>query len=164
MTEKTTARGIAALALAALALVVPIGAGAEAQSAAPAATAPAVERYRLVEVAGSALPVQLGQERNCREVVTRGALTLGADSLWHMRATIRETCGDRAEVETESEGGRYSVQGGSIRFYDDDEEDDWDWEIGRDIDVDELETGTIAADGTLTVRLDDGKTTLVFRK
>ena len=161
MTDRTAVRGI----VAALVLTLVVGTVAQGQTTGVAvAAAPAAERYRLVEVAGRALPVELDKEWNCREYVTRGALTLGADSLWSLRATIREVCGDRAEVETEAEGGRYGVQGGTIRFYDDDEDDDWDWELARDIDVDEFETGTLAADGTLTVRLDDGKTTLLFRR
>jgi len=158
MTDHRTVRGVGAT----LALVVVIGAGVQAQSAGPAG-ASATERYRLVEVAGSALPAEVEKEWNCREYVTRGSLTLGADSLWHLRAAIREDCGGRAEVDNEEESGRYSRTDTTIRFYHDDD-DDRDWELGRDIDLDDLKTGTLAADGTLTVRLEDGKTTLVFRK
>ena len=154
--------------MAGLMLAVVTGAGAQTQSAEPAtataAAAAAAERYRLIEVAGNALPAEVEKEWNCRESVTRGALTLGADSLWTFRAAIREDCGDRAEVDNEEESGRYSTSGASIRFHHDDEDDDRDWELGHDIDLDDLETGTLAADGTLTVRLEDGKTTLVFRK
>ena len=121
MTDQRTVRGFGV----ALALAAVVGRGAQAQSTGTAvATPPAAERYRLVEVAGGELPAELDKESNCREYVTRGTLTLGADSLWKLRATIREVCGDRAEVETEAEGGRYSVQGGTITFYDDDEDDD----------------------------------------
>ena len=62
------------------------------------------------------------------------------------------------------ESGRYTAQGGTIRFLDDDGREDRDREVERDIDLDDLWTGTIASDGTLTVRLEDEKTTLVFRK
>lgn len=129
------------------------------------AEAQAEQRYRLVEVGGSPLPVEVEKGLTCREHVTRGTLTLGADSLWSLQYTQREVCGDRAEVETEHEGGRYSMVADTIRFHDDDDDDDdRDWSLGRDVDVDDLETGTLAADGTLTVRLRDGKTTIVFRR
>jgi len=160
MTEMITVRGVGT----ALVLAAAVGTGAQAQSTGTAiAAAPAAERYRLVEVAGSALPAEVEKEWNCREHVTRGTLTLGADSSWSLRTTVREVCGDRAEVDTEDESGWYGMEGGTIRFHDDDE-DDRDWELRRDIDLDDLETGTLAVDGTLTVRLEDGKTTLVFRK
>lgn len=161
MTDRTTVRGIrAALVLAAI-----VGTPAQAQSTGTAvAAAPAAERYRLVEVAGSALPAEVEKEWSCREYVTRGALTLDGDGFWSLRATIREVCGDRAEVETEEEGGRYRMEDGTIRFYDDDRDEGRNWELRRDIDLDDLETGTLAADGTLTVQLEDGRTTLVFRK
>ena len=38
-----------------------------------------------------------------------------------------------------------------------------DWDLGREIDLDDLRTGTLAADGSLTVELADGKNRLVFR-
>jgi hypothetical protein len=71
-------------------------------------------------------------------------------------------CGERAEVETETEHGRYSVAGDTVRFFDDDDDDDRD--TGDDVDLDDLKSGTLAADGTLTVRLEDDRSTLVFRK
>jgi hypothetical protein len=160
MTDKRMMRGFGA----ALALAAVVGTRAQAQSTGTAiAAAPTTERYRLVEVAGNALPAEVEKEWNCREQVTRGMLTLGADSTWSFRATIREVCGDRAEVDTEEESGRYSLEGGTIGFRDDDE-DDRDGKLRRDVDLDDLETGTLAADGTLTARLEDGTTTLVFRK
>ena len=133
-----------------------------------AATAPAraqdAERYRLVELGGSALPVQVEQEWRCREYVTEALLTLGADSLWSLQYTKRERCGDREELETEHEDGRYTVAADTIRFHDDDGDDDRDWDLGRDLDLDELATATRGAGGTLTGRLRDGKTTVLFRR
>ena len=129
-----------------------------------ATTAQTTQSYRLIEVAGSALPAEVEKEGNCREYVTRGDLTLGSDSLWSFRVTLRETCGERAEVETETEHGRYSVSGDSVRFFDDDDDDDDDRDSGDDMDLDDLKSGIRAADGTLSVRLDDDRTTLVFRK
>jgi hypothetical protein len=150
MTEATLLRGIGLAA----ALAAGVHATADGQAS---------ERYRLVEVAGSALPVEVEKEWSCRESVTRGTLTLGADSLWTLRYTKREVCGDRAEVENEDESGYYTMEGGTIRFRDDDD-DDRDWELRRDVDLDDLESGTVAADGSLTVQLRDGKTTLLFRR
>lgn len=128
-----------------------------------ATTAPTTQSYRLIEVAGSALPAEVEKEGNCREYVTRGDLTLGSDSLWSFRVTLREACGERAEVETETEHGRYRVAGDTVRFFDDDDDDD-DRDIGNDMDLDDLKSGIFAADGTLSVRLEDDRTTLVFRK
>jgi hypothetical protein len=127
-----------------------------------ATIAPTTQRYRLIEVAGTALPAEVEKSWNCREYVTRGDLTLGSDSLWSLRVTLREVCGERAEVETETEHGRYSVAGDTVRFFDDDGDDDRD--TGDDVDLDDLKSGTLAADGTLTVRLEDDRSTLVFRK
>jgi hypothetical protein len=127
-----------------------------------ATIAPTTQRYRLIEVAGTALPAEVEKSWNCREYVTRGDLTLGSDSLWSLRVTLREVCGERAEVETETEHGRYSVAGDTVRFFDDDDDDDRD--TGDDVDLDDLKSGTLAADGSLTVRLEDDRSTLVFRK
>jgi hypothetical protein len=139
----------------ALGLLISRAAGAEAQTE---------ERYRLVEVAGSALPVEVEKEWRCRELVTEAELTLRADSLWALQYTKREVCGQREEVETEHEDGRFTIVADTIRFHDDDGDDDRDWSLSADVDVDELATATRAADGTLTGRLRDGKTTLVFRR
>ena len=157
MTEGMKARAVG------LAMILAGGMATVAEAQAPV-EAPAAERYRLVEAAGVALPALIEKEWNCSEYVTRGTLTLEPDSLWLLRTTIREECGGRAEVETEVESGRYTAQGGTIRFLDDDGREDRDREVERDIDLDDLWTGTIASDGTLTVRLEDEKTTLVFRK
>jgi hypothetical protein len=128
-----------------------------------ATTAPTTQTYRLLEVAGSALPAEVEKEGDCREYVTRGDLTLGSDSLWSFRVTLREACGERAEVETETEHGRYSVAGDTVQFFDDDDDDD-DRDIGDDMDLEDLKRGIFAADGTLSVRLDDDQTTLGFRR
>jgi hypothetical protein len=146
------------------AAVVATGAEAQAPAAPDLPASAAGQRYRLVEVAGAALPVEVEKDWSCRESVTRATLTLVADSTWVLRSTLREACGERAEVETEVEHGRYAREGTSLRFYDEDGEDDRDWDLRREVDLDDLQSGTVGADGSLTVRLDDGKTTLVFRQ
>ena len=121
----------------------------------------------MAEIAGSALPVEVGKEWSCRESVTEGTLTLGADSLWSFRFNKHEVCGARTEEEIEQEGGRYTTEGKTIRFHDDDEDDDDtddDRDNADDSDLDDLETATLGADGRLMARLEDGKTTLVFRR
>ncbi len=122
------------------------------------------QQYRLVQVAGKELPVEVDKDRSCRESVTRATLTLDADSLWSLRYTKREVCGERAEVENEHEGGRYTVVADTIRFRDDDDDDDDDRDDDDDLDVDDLAVATLAADGTLTARLRDGRTIMVFRR
>lgn len=124
------------------------------------AQAPGEERYRLVEVGGSPLPVEVEKGLRCREYVTGATLTLRADSTWTMEYGKREVCGQREETETEHENGRYSVVADSIRFHDDDGDDDDD---DDDIDVDDLASATRSPDG-LTARLEDGKTVLLFRR
>jgi hypothetical protein len=119
--------------------------------------------YRLTEVAGSALPAEVEREWTCRESVTEGTLTLGADSLWSFRFNTHEVCGARTEEEIEQEGGRYTTEGDTIRFHDDDG-GDRDEDRDDDADLDDLGTATLGSDGRLTARLEDGKTTLVFRR
>jgi hypothetical protein len=137
--------------------------GLAAALAAAAMMSPPMQSYRLAEVGGKPLPAEVKKELNCREFVTGGELTLGADSLWSLRVALREECGKRSEVETETENGRYSMTGDSLRFFDDDDDDD-DRDDGDDLDLDDLKSGTLSKDGTLTVRLEDDETTLVFRK
>ena len=139
---------------------------AEAQGAGQTpATAAAPESYQLVELAGKPLPALIDKERSCREEVTAGRLTLGKDGNWLLEGTTREVCGERvAETETDTGDGRYAVEGQTVRFYDDDGRDDRDRDNESEIDLDDLDTGTLASDGTLAVRLDDGRTTLEFRK
>ena len=135
-------------------------------TAAPAA-AQAVsqdETFRLIQVAGKALPAVIEEEDGCREEVVSGTLTLKADGIWILVAQEREVCGDRVEEEEEREEGKYSIEGSSIRFVDDDsdgdaEEDDTD----DDLDLDDMTTGTRTAEG-LTVRLKGSDAVLVFRR
>lgn len=68
-----------------------------------------------------------------------------------------------AEIDGRAEEGRYTVQGQTVRFLDEDgepEEDDRDDDT-QDLDVDDLTVGTRSA-GALSVRLMGGQT-VVFR-
>lgn len=146
--------------MAGLALTLALAATTPGSAVAQAATE---ERYKLVEVGGSALPVEVEKGIRCREYVTAATLTLRPDSVWTLEYDKREVCGGREERETEHEDGRYSVTGDNIRFYDDDDDDDDD-DDRDDIDMDDLATATRSADGRLTAKLEDGKTVLVFRR
>jgi hypothetical protein len=161
MTDGTTIRVL--LALLGFAALAPAEAAAQTATATATGTESAERRFRLVEVAGKALPAEVEKEWSCREYVTRGALTLGADSLWTLRTTTREVCGDRAEVDSDVDGGRYAVAGDTIRFFDDDGRKDRDWSLSRDLDLDDLQTGSFGTDGRLIVRLADGETTALFQ-
>lgn len=157
--------GIRSLALGA-ALMGATWTWAEAQTPEASGTAPPAEkRYRLVEVSGKPLPALIEQEWRCEEQVTAGTLTLRDDGRWLLETTVRETCGNRTEEDRDSDDGTYRTEGNTIRFFDDDgrENSARGWSVGTDIDLDEFKTGTIAADGSLTVQLADGKTTLHFR-
>lgn len=130
-----------------------------------ASEAPAVTRYTLLDVGGRALPVQIEKEWRCREDLTAGTLFLREDGRWRLETTVRETCGDRTEVGQEDEDGRYRAEGTTLHFLDDDgDRNRADWELGTEIDLDELDQGTLADGGTLTVRLADEKTVLRFRR
>jgi hypothetical protein len=89
----------------------------------------------------------------------------GTDGRWLLETTKREVCGSRTKTEVETDDGRYTTEGQTLRFFDDDgEENTKEWSIGKDIDLDDLTTGSLAAGGTLSVQLADEKTTLVFRR
>jgi hypothetical protein len=144
-------------------------AGAErASTLADATPAPAAAatRYVLVGVAGKALPALVEKEWRCREGVVAGALTLSDDGRWLLETTTREACGDRSQEDRDRDDGTYSTDGAALTFQDDDGHKNAErgWKVGTDIDLDELENGTIAGDGTLRVQLADERTTLVFRR
>ena len=123
-------------------------------------------RYRLVQVAGRTLPAMVEQELRCKEEVMEGALTLRDDGRWVLETAIRETCGNRVTHERDTDDGTFTREGGTIRFLDDDGEvpSDGGWNVRTDIDLEDLVTGALAGDGTLTAQLADERTTLVFRR
>jgi hypothetical protein len=146
-----------------------VPAGVErASRLADAAPAPATAttRYVLVEIAGKALPALVEKEWRCREDVVAGALTLSDDGRWLFETTTREACGDRSKEDRDRDDGTYSSDGAALTFRDDDghQSAERGLKVGTDIDLDELERGTIAGDGTLRVQLADARTTLVFRR
>lgn len=127
--------------------------GTDASAQAPAGT------YVLAEVQGQALPVLTEEENGCREEVLAATLTLEADGDWEMEYTERETCGAEVEEDEEDAEGDFTVDGTTVRFSDDDESRD----PTDEIDLDELGVGTLSEAG-LSVRLQDGRTVLVFRR
>lgn len=130
-----------------------------------AAAAEAENRYTLVDVGGKVLPVEIEREWRCRDEVTAGTLVLREGSRWRLETNIRETCGGRTEMDQEDEHGTYRTEGTTIHFLDDDgNRNDADWSLKREIDLDELDQGTMAEGGMLTVRLADEKTVLRFRR
>jgi hypothetical protein len=134
--------------------------------AARSPTAVQVERrYTLVDVGGRALPAEIEKEWRCREEVTAGTLVLRGDGRWRLETSLRETCGGRAEMDHEDEDGTYRAQGDTIQFFDEDgNRNDAEWSILPEIDLDELDRGSIADGSTLSVRLTDEKTLLRFRR
>jgi hypothetical protein len=74
-------------------------------------------------------------------------------------------CGDRTEEDPDDEDGTWKAQGNTLRFYDDDgRENADDRDRHDDDDLDDLTSGTLRDDGTLTVQLADDETTLLFRR
>jgi hypothetical protein len=164
-------RPLAAVAIAAaLGLTVSTGATAQVAAGTPDTTQahavqPAESRYTLVDVDGKRLPVETEKEWRCRDEVTAGTLVLREDSRWRLEASIRETCGGRTEMDQENEDGIYRIEGTTIQFLDEDgNRNDADWSLVREIDLDELDQGSIADGGMLTVRLADEETVLRFRR
>jgi hypothetical protein len=58
----------------------------------------------------------------------------------------KEVCGNREALETEQEDGRYSVVADTISFHDEDGDDDRDWDLGRELDLDDLASATRTPD------------------
>lgn len=139
-----------------------------APAAAPAqagAVNPAESRYALVAVDGKGLPVETEKEWRCRDEVTAGTLVLRDDGRWRLETSIQETCGDRRKMDHEDDDGIYRTEGTTIQFLDEDgNRNDADWSLAREIELEELDQGTIADGGALTVRLADEKTVLRFRR
>ena len=166
-------RPLAAAALATmLGLTVTARAGAQAPAEAPdsaaapqaIASAPAETAYLLLELGGKPLPVRVEQSR-CHEDVVAGTLRLREDGRWRLETSVRETCGSRSKMEHDDEDGTYQAEGSTLRFLDDDgHRNRADWDFDGEIDLDDLDHGTLAEGGDLTVRLADGKTVLRFRR
>ena len=58
--------------------------------------------------------------------------------------------------ELDTDDGRDTTEGQTVRFVDDDgKENTKEWSVGKDIDLDDLHSCTLGAEGTLTVRLAD---------
>lgn len=149
------------------ALVLVVGAGTlAAQGGAQQSVA---GTWRLAEVGGHALPAVTEEGGGCRETVTAATLTL-ADGRWTLAVTEREACGARVTEEREVERGTYTVQGATLTFArepeneaeDDDDPAEKDDAAETEVDVEDMVSGTVAG-GALTVRLRDG-TPAVFRR
>jgi hypothetical protein len=168
-------RPLAAAALAAV-LGVPIvtiaaaaqepAAGRDTTAAAQAiAVAPAETAYLLLDLGGKPLPARIETEWRCYEDVVAGTLRLREDGRWRLETTVRETCGSRSKMEQEDEDGIYRTEASTLRFLDDDgHRNGADRSLDDEIDLDDLDHGTLAEGGVLTVRLADGKTVLRFRR
>jgi hypothetical protein len=142
----------------------PAAPGSPVEPGAGPAVSP-VTRYALVEVAGNRLPAETEKGLRCREEVTAGTLSLSGDGRWLLETATREICGDRTEDDRDTDDGTYRAEGSTFHFLDDDgRENTGDWGLDREIDLDDLRTGTLAQDGTLSIRLASDKHTLVFRR
>lgn len=118
--------------------------------------------YRLVSVDGQPLPVTVEEEDGCREEVAEATLTLRESGEWRLEVAEREVCGDAVdEEETDDEAGRYTTEGDTVRFLDDDADDEADASEEEadeadeadeeddegELDLDDLGVGTLDADG-----------------
>lgn len=118
--------------------------------------------YRLVSVGGKSLPALLDTDDGCRELVTAATLSLGADGKWTLRHDERHECPSGVRNKTESEHGKYTMSGSTVTFMDDDGDRNTGGTPDDDIDLDELDQGTLLGT-TLNVRLKEGQA-LVFQR
>lgn len=145
---------LASLVATAAVLLTAGGAGAQVASQ---------ETYQLAQVAGQALPVVTEENGDCRDELSAATLTLDTDGTWTLVTTEREVCGQDVDEDEDREDGRYTVDGQTIHFTDDDgnvataDGDD------SELEVDDLVHATRTADG-LTVQVADGDTQLQFRR
>jgi hypothetical protein len=122
------------------------------------AEAQAVGSYKLVQVGDDALPAVVAQEEGCRQEISWATLTLGQNGKWTLSTRGRKVCGRQTETEVDSDGGRYTVSGQTLRF----SEDDGDrGEADGDDALDDFMEGSLNGD-TLRIRTSDRY--LVFRR
>ena len=146
--------------LVALAGVVGVPAVVAAQEPAPA-VADFSGTWVLAQVDSADLPVQFDERDNCTQEVTSATLTIQPDNTWRMEARVRETCGQAVTEETTTEEGKFAITADGIDFDPDDMTDEM--EPDDDVDIDELATGTVAAN-MLEVKLEDAPRVLMFHK
>jgi hypothetical protein len=116
--------------------------------------------WELVQVSGKALPAVLEVEGDCREEVVSAVLTLNADNTWKLERIERDVCGTKVEEESETDDGRYQVNGTTIQMLDGKGKSQAD-EAGDDLD--DFSTGTLQAN-TMTVKLGKTENVVTFRK
>lgn len=92
------------------------------------------EVYRLSRIGDQDLPVVVEQSGDCRDEVQAATLTLNTDGRWLLETQEQQICGESTSTDTDSEDGRYHIQGETIHFMDDDGEP-----IPADDDPDEIE-------------------------
>ena len=161
----------ASAASAAVALFL-IGAPATAQvQTDPTQQQSIVGTWTLVEVDGQ-LPFTVEQKDDCVEQVTAGTLIFEEDGDWTVQLTEVETCGSDIDEDTEKEDGDYTVEGTTINFRPGDDQAAAPPAAERaadptapmrEIEVDELVTGTLEGD-VIRVRIRDSQAVAVFRK
>ncbi|HEY7479248.1 MAG TPA: hypothetical protein VH680_01930 [Gemmatimonadales bacterium] len=126
-----------------------------------------ITTYTLLEVGGKSLPTLIEQEWRCHKDIIAGTLVLSGGGRWLLQTVTREVCGDQTMVNRSTDDGIYRTEAGTMHLFDAagrERTAKRGWSFGTDIDLEELKTGTFGSEGTLTVRLSDGHTELVFRQ
>jgi hypothetical protein len=159
---KIVQRSPLAMALVATALTLSTWAPAEAQAAAGDRT------FQLATVTGSQLPVVLEEEDGCREELLSATLALSSTGRWTLTTSERETCGNDVELDEDTDVGMFRITGQTVQFLDIDGDIPETLQASAasaptDIEVEELSVGTLSGN-TLTARLTDGHTVLVFQQ
>lgn len=123
----------------------------------------AEETWELTRIGDSALPTMVEQDDDgCTEEVVSGTLTLSPNGTWRMVAEEREGCGTDIDNDRDTETGRYTMDGDTITFLDDDGNPE-DIDDNGSMDIEDLVSGTRNGD-TMTVQIDDGRTQLTFER
>lgn len=148
--DRTKSTGIAVVALGGVAVAI----------AAVQAQAGVLENWTLTSVDGAPLPYLAETEDGCSETVTAGSLSLRDDGTWLLTLEEEDRCPSGSTTETDTEDGRYAVDGTTIQFLDDDGEPESPDGV---IELEDLATGERGAN-ELTVRLADGVTEVRFSR
>jgi hypothetical protein len=135
-----------------------------------AAQQPAGERpaslegsYALAAPEDGELPILLREKGDCRIEITAAELSLHDENRWRLSATVRETCGDDAEVRTVTQEGEFTADGDALQFEHAAAEPAEQEEEAAKSDLEEIRAATLAQD-EIKITLARDNRVLVFRR
>ena len=132
--------------------------------------------YRLVDVNGEPLPGGVGMVDECEVQLSEGRIDLGADARYRLDLLARAACDDEEDEEVQlmdraTSEGPYTVEGFEVRFgpavtrvTEEEAEAEGEAAMPALYDASAFAGWGTLRDSLLTVRLEDGLTTLSFVK